>query len=89
MTKPLPKKQPGRMAQLKTALKESAAAQKAVTRLIAEHFPIGSSASWEKSGALQSGTVVDLDYGDRLKVRNGATGREYWIDCRWLQDPFE
>lgn len=89
MSKALPKKEPGRMALLKAAMEAEAAASQTVAQTIAEHFPVGGFASWDKHGHLQSGVVVDLDGGHNLKVRNSETGREYWIDCGWLQDPFE
>lgn len=48
---------------------------------VATSFPVGSRTTWEKmTGAVCGGEVIDV-YGERLKVRNSRTGKEYWIEA--------
>lgn len=50
-------------------------------RVIQAAWPVGSRITWNGKGPFpQSGSVVMHGYGNRLKVRNERTNKEYWID---------
>lgn len=61
---------------LKTAIAD---AQDTLERYIERRWPVGSPVTWDKHGHLQYGEVIHTGLS-RLKVRNGATQRAYWID---------
>jgi hypothetical protein len=44
-------------------------------------YPVGTVVVWKGSGPFpQTGTVVDVSgFAERLKVKNGRTGKTYWI----------
>ena len=47
---------------------------------IQKDYPIGSPITWEpRHRSVAQGQVVDYGGAGRLKVRNEATGKEYWI----------
>jgi len=56
-------------------------ADRLLVRAVHAAFPIGKRVEWHHSrGSWCAGPVVDLsDHGPGVKVRNEATGREYWI----------
>lgn len=68
-----------RIAKVKAARTAAIAAEEDAIALFNSTFPVSSSLSWEYMNSIQHGVVTQHGYGDRLKVRNQNTGREYWI----------
>lgn len=53
---------------------------------VAKDYPIGSTISWDNCGDQQSGIVLLQSHsGDRLKVKNIRTGKEYWTSIYNVQ----
>lgn len=69
-------------ATLTQALKERSAAEARIAHLLQKLWPIGNPIRWTR-GADPShwheGIVTAHSTSDRIKVKNTATGREYWI----------
>ncbi len=59
-------------------------AEQAYAQAIRDVFPIGADVFWIFNGHTQSGSVIDHGYGHDIKVRNGVTRKEYWIDAYWV-----
>lgn len=59
--------------------------RRAIERMIAaaivRDYPVGEEIEWERGVSRCSGRVVMHCYGDRVKVRNEATGRELFISA--------
>ena len=75
-------KQLNRIERCKMALQEVREAEKRAAIVMLNHYPVGSDVAWDRGGHTQYGTIlVTNNYraGDRFKVRNDATGKEYWI----------
>ena len=63
---------------LARALERERKAEDDVERVLRRDYPLGAQLKW-KRGSLQSGVVLQHGQGDRIKVRNERTGREFWI----------
>lgn len=49
--------------------------------LFRRRHQVGGVVAWKKrsAGKICFGTITLVDYGDRLRVRNATTDKEYWI----------
>lgn len=63
---------------LALALERRLEAEKQVERVLRRDYPPGTRVTWKKSG-IHEGVILDDASGDRVRVRNARTGREYWI----------
>jgi hypothetical protein len=54
-------------------------AEKIFESVIRRELPVGEPTAWIYNGRHQ-GVVVAHGYKTRIKVRNNATSKEYWID---------
>ena len=67
---------------LKTAVAARQTADREVENALHADYPPGAPIAWEGTKRLCHGTVVMNCYGDRVKVRNAATGSELFIEAR-------
>lgn len=65
--------------ELTLALKARGDANEKIAEILKRKYPPGCSLAWEYNGIPQQGVVVRNGYGDRIKVRNFHSGKEYWI----------
>ncbi len=75
-------KQLNKIERVKMALQEVREAEKRACAVILKNYPAGSDVAWARGRHTQYGTVLftsDYRAGDRFKVRNDATRKEYWI----------
>lgn len=63
---------------LAQALLEQHEAEVHLSSILKEEYPVGATVTWEKNG-IHIGEVVANAYGDRIKVWNSHTDKEYWI----------
>lgn len=58
-------------------------AERRITEVLKTQWPVGSTIQWRRGGslpmAIQIGVVTQHSGGNRIKVRNGLTDREFWI----------
>jgi hypothetical protein len=72
-----------------TAIRERDVAEQRVATLLQELWPVGSPIRWARGFApthWQSGHVVSHGSGDRIKVKNEQTQREYWIHAHDIME---
>jgi len=50
----------------------------AMIAVLERDYPVGGLISWERNG-VHSGTVVMHSRGERIKVKNDRSGKEFWI----------
>ncbi len=70
-----------KLFRVESALKEVEMAEEFAQRIIHEAYPEGSYVNWWRGG-VQYGTITHNSKhrcGDRFRVRNEITGKEYWI----------
>lgn len=63
---------------LARALKDRDKAETEVDRVLKRDYPPGTEVTWSKNG-VHDGIVIMNGDGDRIKVRNQKTNREFWI----------
>jgi hypothetical protein len=76
-----------RLQGLRRYLDAERRAREATGVYMRNHYPIGGPIAWERNG-LHQGTLLALSQhppGDSVKVRNDATGKQYWVDTRSLR----
>lgn len=64
---------------IRSALDEVYAAQDKLARVVAETCPVGSTVRFSPRHKVECVGMVILNCGERLKIRNLNTGREYFI----------
>lgn len=70
---------------LKEALDRRKKAEDDVERVLRRDYPPDTEVEWKKNG-LHEGVVLANGLGDRIKVRNRSTGREFWIYAYCIVD---
>lgn len=68
-----------RQKKLRIAIRKRDVAELHVANVLKTQYPIGSPIEWEGNNDVYAGVVTAHSDGDRIKVRNTATGAEYWI----------
>lgn len=63
---------------LRVALRRRDDAEKLIEMALKRDYKPGMSVAWERNG-MHFGAVVMNGYGDKIKVRNRNTGKEFWI----------
>ena len=63
------------------ALETIADAKQEVLSVMQSEYPIGSRIAWSvpRSAYAGEGSVLRHGHGERIKVHNDATGKDYWI----------
>ena len=57
--------------------------EKEFSKEIKKTFPKRSRVEFEQGNGIISATIIDRS-GDRVKIKNLRTDKEYWIDAYWL-----
>jgi hypothetical protein len=73
---------------LAVALERRREAEAEVERVLRRDYPPGTTLSWKKNG-IHEGVVSDKASGDRIKVKNERTNREFWIYAYCIVDAME
>jgi hypothetical protein len=73
---------------LAVALSRRHEAEVEVERILRRDYPPGTPVSWKKNG-IHEGVVLDKASGDRIKVKNERTNREFWIYAYCIVDAME
>lgn len=63
---------------LARALTDRSKAEAQVDRILKRDYPPGAEVVWKKNG-IHKGIVIQNGYGDRIKVKNERTNREFWV----------
>lgn len=69
-----------KVARIKELLRQIAELERELEREVKEQGPVGGGVAWNYQGREQRGEVVMQGYHGRLRVKNGRTGRELWVE---------
>lgn len=73
---------------LAVALERRREAEDKVERTLRRDYPPGAKVVWKKNG-VHEGIVLDKASGDRIKVKNEQTHREFWIHAYCIVEAME
>lgn len=73
---------------LVVALERRREAEDRVEHVLRRDYPPGTPVSWKKNG-IHEGIVLDKASGDRVKVKNERTNREFWIYAYCIVEAME